>query len=483
MNMSMNEEILFFLQNQLQTNPQRLKNNIEDSSKKKYPQRHAFIKLKKYLDEFMKGHKEQRWIIMPGLRGVGKTTLLSQIYFYCLENFQELDRQKIIYISVDDLKNKLDVSLDDALSGYFEILRTRIEELNHPVILLLDEVQYDANWAKILKTAWDKTKNLFIFCSGSSAISLQTNPDATRRSVVEKIYPVSFGEFLMIKYGILPEKSLKKDLKEAIYFSSTAEEVFRKLKKIEKRTLLAWTASPRLAQIEYLETGSLPFAINAPNKEKVYETIDLLLDKIISKDIQSLGKFDSDTLGIIKRLLFIVAESDTTSYSTLEKLLPIKRITIMNVFDVLEKAELIIKVSAYGSSTTVAKKPAKYLFMSPAIRQALMSITGLTGTLKTREGKLIEDVVGMHLYKEFITPSIATLTYDSAQSGADFILQFRDQRQIAIEVGRGKKGSRQLLNTMKKVKCNYGLSFGKNELFLHKEDHIVQIPSYYFLLM
>lgn len=482
--MNKKEEVLSFLQNQIQTNHQRLKNNIEDSSSGlKYPQRHAFIKLQKYVNEFMKGNREQRWVIIPGLRGVGKTTLLSQIYFYCLENFKELDTQKVIYISIDDIKNKLDVTLDDVLSAYFEILRTRIEELKHPVILLLDEVQYDADWAKILKIAWDKTKNLFIFCSGSSAISLQTNPDSARRSVIEKVYPVSFGEFLMIKYKILPEKSLKKDLKNAIYFSSTAEEVFQKLKKIESKTRIAWTKAPTFAQLEYLETGSLPFAINAPNKEKVYDAIDQLLDKIISKDIQSLGKFDSDTLGIIKRMLFIVAESDTLSYSTLEKLLPIRRITIMNVFDVLEKAELIIKVPAHGSNTTVAKKPAKYLFMSPAIRQALMSITGLTGTLKTREGKLIEDVVGMHLYREFLTPGIGTLTYDSAQSGADFILQIIGQRQIAMEIGRGKKGSRQLLNTMEKVKCNYGLSFSKSELTLHKEENIVQIPSYYLLLM
>lgn len=481
--MDKKEEILSFLQNQIQTNPQRLKNNTEDPSGKKYPQRHAFIKLKKYVDDFMKGNKEQRWVVMPGLRGVGKTTLLSQIYFYCLENYKELDQQKVIYISIDDIKNKLDISLDDALSTYFEILRTRIEELNHPIILLLDEVQYDADWAKVLKIAWDKTKNLFIFCSGSSATSLQTNSDSARRSIVEKIYPVSFGEFLMIKYGILPEANLKKSLKNAIYFSQNAEEVFQKLKQFDTKTRLAWTKAPTFAQIEYLETGSLPFAINAPNKEKVYETVDQLLDKIISKDIQSLGKFDSDTLGIIKRLLLIVAESDTISYSTLEKLLPIKRITIMNVFDVLEKAELIIKVSAHGSNTTVAKKPAKYLFMSPAIRQALMSITGLTATLKTREGKLIEDVVGMHLYREFITPSRGTLTYDSAQSGADFILQTFDQRQIAIEIGRGKKGCRQLLNTMGKIKCNYGLSFSKNDLTLHKEENIVQIPSYYLLLM
>lgn len=88
--MDKREETLQFLQNLIQTNPQRLKNNIEFPTGEKYPTRHAFVRLQKYVTDFMKGNREQRWVIMPGLRGVGKTTLLSQIYFYCLENYKNM---------------------------------------------------------------------------------------------------------------------------------------------------------------------------------------------------------------------------------------------------------------------------------------------------------------------------------------------------------------------------------------------------------
>lgn len=46
----------------------------------KIKRRSAFFKLKKHVDNFLEGSSENRFIVMPGLRGVGKTTLLFQLY-------------------------------------------------------------------------------------------------------------------------------------------------------------------------------------------------------------------------------------------------------------------------------------------------------------------------------------------------------------------------------------------------------------------
>lgn len=483
------EGINYYIQGLINTNPTRLQNRIRNPKGAPYPKRHFFVKIKKYADDFMNGNKERRWVIIPGFRGVGKTTLLAQTYFYFRNNYKQIKSDRIIYMSLDSLKD-IGASLSEVLDVYFELLGIRAEILDSPVVLLLDEVQYDSDWARVLKTVWDKTNNIFIICSGSSAISLQTNPDSARRSIIEKLYPVSFSEFLMIKHRIYPKEGMKSRLKSAIYYSKNAEESYSKLKVIEAEAKSIWSKSPKFAQLEYLQTGTFPFAVslrdNERNKEQeqqIYEMIDQVLDKIIQKDIPSLGRFNANTLGLIKRLLYIVAESDTISFNKLEQLLPIDRATLINVFDVLEKAELIIKIPAYGLSSTGARKPTKYLFMSPAIRQTLMSIAGLPETLRTREGKLIEDIFGLHFYREFLSQNVGTVTYDSAQSSADFVLQLVPNKQIAIEVGRGYKDNKQLLNTMKKIKCDYGLSFSKSELSLFKDENIVQIPSYYLLLM
>ena len=76
----------------------------------------------------------------------------------------------------------------------------------------------------------------------------------------------------------------------------------------------------------------------------------------------------------------------------------------------------------------------------------------------------------------------ASLTYDSAQSGADFIVGWERQRVI-IEVGAGDKGARQIKNTMVKVGAKYGFTVSHNNLNLIRGENIIQVPFEYFLLI
>ena len=90
--------------------------------------------------------------------------------------------------------------------------------------------------------------------------------------------------------------------------------------------------------------------------------------------------------------------------------------------------------------------------MSPALRATLLSIAGSDGTMATRQGKYWEDVVAMHLYREFASKGAGTLLYDQTKGGADFILQLLNGQEIAIEVGGGEKGTSQVAQTMKERK-------------------------------
>jgi hypothetical protein len=186
---------------------------------------------------------------------------------------------------------------------------------------------------------------------------------------------------------------------------------------------------------------------------------------------------------MVKRILFAIAENDTTSLSTLADKFKINRLTIANIFDVLEKAELIIKIPPHGSNMTIANKPNKYLFMSPAIRMSFFYFTGNESTYMTRQGKLLEDSVGAHLYREFILRSDGVIRYDSAQGGADFILQIGNDKKIVIEVGLGGKDKKQVMNTMQKIKSDYGIIFSDSELMLDKEENVISIPLDYYFLM
>ncbi len=477
----MNQTVLKHVQHQIAQARSRLTGYANDQNGKTYPKRNVFIKIEKYVKDFLNGKSEQRWVIIPGLRGVGKTTILAQIYLeFAAKPLEEI---QILYVSLDEVKNILNASLTDVIDAYEQILGVSFEKQDQPILLLVDEAQYDPKWASALKSLYDRSKKVCIICSGSSAVSLQTNPDVIRRAVFEKLYPMSFTEFQMIKNTVFSPTGLKQEMKDALYLSGNAEQVFETLKDLESTVLSYWAKIDRLDVQKYLAVGTLPFAIRYQNTAQVYEAILLLLDKIIAQDIEELGKFDSETLGSIKRLLYILADVDVISIHKLTELLPPTRITLSNVFDVLEKAELLIKIDPYGSNISQARKPAKYLFMTPAIRLSLLNITGQEGTFLTRQGKLLEDIAALHFYREFVTPGIGNISYDSSQESADFILQIANQKQLAVEIGMGDKELRQVIASMEKIKCDYGIVFCSGPLTLIKDKNIVKVPLDYFLLM
>lgn len=478
----MKDHVINYIQNQIAQAPHRLRGHITDPAGKPYPQRYIYKKLEKHLNDFLSAQTEHRWILVPGLRGIGKTTVLSQLFLTLLSNYDVI---RILYVSLDEVTGLLNSNLLEILESYESILGEKFERLNKPVFLFVDEVQYDPKWGITLKSLYDRTKQVFIFCTGSSAVSLQTNADVQRRVIMEKLYPLSFSEYQMLCHGIYPAKGLKQRIKQAIYFSSHSREAYDSLAALKKEVIQYWTRVDKMEIQQYLMLGTLPFALQYSNDTQVYEAISGLLDKIILKDIENLKSFDFQTLQSIKRLLFLLADSgDVLSVSKLPRLTGIEStITVQRVLLVLEQAELLIRVLPYGSHKRKLTKPSKYLFISPAIRMALLGIVGKEATFHTRMGKLLEDMAAMHFSREFVSQGSGTLSYDAVQGGADFILQIGNKKQIAIEIGMGKKGLSQAKKTMERIQCDYGIVIGDGNLIHSEPDNIVYLPTTFFLLM
>lgn len=476
------EEILKYVQNQLVQAPFRLKSYTQDEQGKKYPQRNIYIKIDKFVRDFLHGQNIQdRWIIIPGLRGVGKTTILAQLF---LSWYQEIGDRRILYISLDEVVNVLGSSLKDVLAEYEKILGESFEKLTKPVFIFIDEAQYDPKWASVLKSVYDRSNKVFVACSGSSAVSLQTNPDVIRRSIFQKLFPTSFSEFLMIRDDVYPIKGLKKNIKDALFNSESAKDAYQKLKAWEQSVVSVWASIDRNYVDEYLKVGTLPFAIRIKDEARVYQTITLLLDKVINQDVQSLGRFDIKTLVHIKRALFLISESDVVSVQKLSRTLQTSVNTVSNILEVLEQAELLIRIMPFGSNSKKVRKPSRYQFMSSAMRSAFLSIAGNEQIFAGQKGRLMEDIVAMTLYREFVANSRGALNYDSSKAGADFILTIAEKNIIPIEVGMGDKLGTQVRKTMKKIgAAKYGVVIYRNSLTLLEEANIIKIPLDYFLLM
>ncbi|MCX6736937.1 MAG: DUF4143 domain-containing protein [Candidatus Parcubacteria bacterium] len=331
---------------------------------------------------------------------------------------------------------------------------------------------------------YDRSNKVFVICTGSSAVSLQTNPDVIRRAIFEKLFPTSFGEFLMIKDEKYQVKDFKNNIKDALFFSESAKEAYDKLKNLEHPILNFWSEVDRHYIDEYLKIGTLPFAIKIKDEARIYQAIIVLLDKVINQDMQSLGRFDIKTISYIKRTLFLLAESEILSIQNLSKTLETSINTISNILEVLEYAELLIRVMPYGSNFKKVRKPSKYLFMSSAIRSAFLSVAGNPSIFNQQKGHLMEDIVAMTLYREFVATSRGALNYDSSKGGADFILTIAEKNIIPIEVGMGEKPNKQVRKTMKKIgSAKYGIVISKDSLTLLEDANVIKVPLDYFLLI
>lgn len=471
------ELIYRYLQEQIAQADFRVRGYVFDENNSRNPTRNCFIKLGMHLNNFLSGKTAIRWIVVSGFRGVGKTTLLAQMYY----KFSGNKNAHLLYLSVDHITQLLGVSLQDVLQVYEEIIGNVFERLERPIILFLDEVQYDKQWGIVLKTVFDRSNKVFIFCTGSSALSMQTNTDIVRRAVFEKLYPMSFTEYMKVKQKHFEIRGLAEDLRKTLFDLETAEEVFLNLKKLEKAARQYWIGIERLEIDRYMKFGTLPFAVKLKNESLAYDQIKKIIDRIISMDIVELGQFRPESAARISEVLYTIASTDILSVNNLAKDLGMSRVTLTEILDVLEKTETIIRVYPHGSPGAQAVRPSKYLFASPAFRAMYYNFVGNIIREDSYRGKLLEDTVGLYLSRTVIQRN-GSLTYDNKPDGADFIIRLGGEN-IIFEAGYGKKGFSQVENSASRIKSKYGIAVSMSPLALNPTKTALTVPLSYFLLL
>src|SRR3989339_415847 len=452
------------------------------------PVRFVFDKLKSYLLDFAVGKFGEKIILLPGMRGVGKTTLLAQLYFF--EKYLKSDEHEIaqniknrIYITADDLAYN-NLSLKDFVGYYEKKINSSLSVLKDKTLIFIDEIHYDPKWGMFLKRLYDEAKghkNLLVFATGSSALLLKTNTDLTRRKIEEKIYPLSFSEYLYLKKkengksSAISSTVLGNKIKESIFFSKTAENVFEKLSNLSSEVMDYYSnVSDFKIEIEkYLKIGSFPFSIETENEIITFEKIGSILSKVIEEDILKLKKFDSNTILKLHNLLYLIASSYNINLSKVSGTLLLNIQTLRQVLDAFVESEILLKIPSFGTAYSQARKELKYLFLSSAMRNSILKGLVPSGT----SGAMLEDESAHIFYRELLKNNQAQMFYDSSQGGADFVLKFIDGRKIIIEIGKNKESVNQVIFSSKKIKPDYGIVVGSEKLDLI-DRFIVKIPIY-----
>ena len=488
--------------------------------------RSAYWELEQSLEIFLSDKTpNSQWTIITGLRGVGKTTLLAQLYRH-----PSLDTCAKFYLSLDELYSA-GATMDDVTAAIEHRLKSKILNTQNPILIFLDEVHFLPQWSLAAKILYDNSRHLFLVCTGSSAISFWTNPDIGRRAKMISIPPLSFQEFRGIEglYSELAIRQLTEEwhqtsqtpsleakqsgmLREVIFEAASAEETFKKLKALELQTPATNSSDQIDDYINFY--GSMPYAAPIKRKHSYYEEklrievhesgeqglrpigrakaekdikdrILQTLNTLFLRDLEILGNFDTKTKNQFIRLLLLLANADSINLRKIAQDLSLNVLTVQNMLKALSDGEIIIPVAPVGASLGKIAKPYKYLFNSPALRLALSPLYLNAGDkispleIGRLRGCLLEDAIAMYLKRLFINrPVSGILEYDAAAGGADFIVMPRGLKSEAIilEVGYNKTTGTQVAKTLARFKDRHGLVVTNCKLGLDKQNNAVFIP-------
>ncbi len=477
--MSNKETLIPYIYAKLSEAPAISKDYIEKSGIP-YNYRLAFYRIKKYLDDFIMGDDENRFLVMPGLRGVGKTTIMLQLYDYLL-NEKGIKKDRILYLNTDELKLFLEAEIKDIIPVYVEeVHKTSMAHLEERLFIFIDEAHFDENWSLTGKIVYDQTRKIFMLFTGSSALSLEINVDAARRIDKEKVYPLNFAEHLLLKHDITPLDGLMDGLNNLIWIrdDNSLNKAVGNETEMKKR-MLKLKRSPLKEWEDYLSYGGFPFGFKT-NQTEIYNKIFDIVDRVIEKDVYSLKNFTSETRSTISRVLTFLSmqKPGGTSDSKLAVRLKVSPTLIRTILNILEKTQLIFSVKPYGGAGKVIRKPWKYYFLSPSVNAALNFKLGKYDPVN-REilGGLAENLVASTFFRWKETHNIPlNILYPPEKGGADFLLFKNLDEIIPVEVGLNKKKTGQLKKSMQKYGSSHGILLSNGFSKIDVKNDIITIP-------
>jgi len=451
------------------------KNRTYDEDKK-FKYRKVFDNLKNGVDDFLGGYKENRYVVMPGLRGVGKSTLLFQLYEY-LTNEKGIEKDRILYLSMDFVNKTIKEDIYTLIETFIERFHNESAiTLKKKLFIFIDEAHLDPDWSITGKIFYDQSNEIFMVFTGSSALEFELNLDAVRRTQYQAIYPLNFKEYLYLKYDNESPKNISEVLMEAI-ITGKIEKALKKEREIINKLNLnrpydqVWKS--------YLLTGGFPNSITTKEID-IYSKTYRIISRVVEEDLPHYKEYKNGTIKSIYEILRYLAlqKPGELSESKLASSLGISSGTIHDILKTLVKTHLIFPVTPYGGVGKQIRKPYKYYFLSPTLKSTINDVYGWYSP-NTNEflGILSENLVAstFHLMMKN-KKDILGLFYPTKEGNVDFILKTFDEKIIPVEVGIGKKGKKQVKTSMNKYASDHGVVISNKTPYIKKEEDIIYMP-------
>lgn len=211
--------------------------------------------------------------IVTGFRRSGKSFLVQMVARSLVEN-KLFQLKNILYLNFEDYR----LAEIHSIHQLDQIIQFFLRELADPgpKLIILDEIQLIQNWDKLIRTLYEKEKEIELFLTGSNSelLSSEIGSNLAGRFINFEIFPFSFKEFL--DYN---------DLK-----INNEKEFYRHHTQIKNLFL------------QYQKYGGLPEVFTISNATTKYSYLQGVFSKVILDDI--IKRFNVRQPELIEKIIY-----------------------------------------------------------------------------------------------------------------------------------------------------------------------------------
>lgn len=324
----------------------------------------------------------RRFVVLSGVRRVGKTTILYQIIDRLVS--EGINPKNILYVSFDNPILKL-VSVETVLSAYESMY-----PLEGDKYLFFDEIQYTDDWELWMKVIYDSRKDIRMIATGSASPILEkgSTDSGTGRWTILKIPTMSFYEYCKV---LKLEEPLPSDSIQPCELSGMSHSQLGELMNL--------FLPLRNHFNRYLTIGGFPELVLSNDDLYAQRMLrEDVVDKVIKRDVLSLFNIRNPLL--MEKLFLYLCMNSTEIFSATTAAKELENISVSTIDSYIEALEMsnLIYLSRplnVGSKGALKGKP-KIFIADAAIRNAVLMIDDVLSDEKEL-GAMVETAVYKHM--------------------------------------------------------------------------------------
>lgn len=330
-------------------------------------------------------------IVVTGMRRVGKTVLLRQLY-------DAVPSQNKIFLDLENPVNQkyFEEKNYESIRYEFEVLGINSTKRAY---IFLDEIQFVRNVPSVVKYLMDHYPYKF-FLTGSASFYLKNlfSESLAGRKILYELFPLDFEEFLQLKGQafVIPRGKTN----ESLY-----------------RTFIPFYR-------EYLEYGGFPGVVGKPTAAEKKEALEEIFTSYFNKEVLGIGEFRNNA--VVRDLILLLA-ARVGSKIDVQKLaaeLGTTRITIGEYLSFLEGTYFLTLLAPHSTNRDTEIRGAKKVYLCD---------TGLANILGKREfGAVFENMV----FHQLRPRGEAKYYQRKSMVEVDFVVNGTEAWEVKTKAGR-----------------------------------------------